>query len=467
MPIALSTSDVSGLATAGRMVFVADVGGAATPNILAALDAIEGVTIPRRPGNIFGAGLDRVLHNYLAGMHVSYGLSSLVDEATFMRAVRALADEIYAAARVGNDVFVDASTANTPMAHVIQAIYPDALFVVVDGPDGSPPAPRLLSGPHVMHLTAADVADPSLGGRLRAALTAARSDVGPALPPSLEQKLPGPPVFIVGCPRSGTTWLQNMLLAHPATGGPRKETAIFLSIRGVLDNPALRDWLDREALLAALRRFTEHLLATCLATQAPGATRLLEKTPLHALHLDLLAELYPEAAIIGIHRDGRDVVRSLLEVEFGTKNTTIAADGWVRTTQAVIDFATRFSQTRDERYEGLLDDPVPGVVEVLRWLDLDPNDAVMDELTARAGTRVSQHGTTGDVGSGKWRDISSGDLRTIYRVAGNQLVALGYMTPAELRAARREPAYMAAAFAEQLKALARTIARSLGVKRRR
>jgi hypothetical protein len=258
-----------------------------------------------------------------------------------------------------------------------------------------------------------------------------------------------------------------MLSAHPATGGPRHETAMFSSVRGLLDNPALRSWISPDDLLAALRRFTEGLFAHCLSERAPSATRFVEKTPHHALHLDLIEALYPEASIIGIHRDGRDVVRSLLEIEFGTESAAVAASGWVRSTRSVQDFATHFRLTRDERYEALLQDPVVGVTDVLRWLDLSPDDAVLDELRSRAGARVSQHGTTGDVGSGKWRDIAPADLRTIYRLAGAQLVALGYMTPAELAAIKREPAYVVAAATERVRALAKKTARFLRATRRR
>ncbi len=468
MPIGLNLADVAGLATFGLGVFVVAESGPAADSIISALAATEGVTVPAQPANLFGAGLDRVLHNYLAGMHVGYGMSALSDETTYLLAVRGLADDVYGAVRGSpGDVMVDASASNTPLAHVIQAVYPDALFVVVDPPRGPAPAPLLLTGPRVVRLTAAEVANAeSLRATLTAAIAAARVGAAPAAAP-VPTTLPGPPVFIVGCPRSGTTWLQNMLSAHPATGGPRHETAMFSSVRGLIDNPGLRAWISPEDLLAALRRFTEGLFAHCLRERAPNATRLIEKTPHHALHLDLIATLYPEASIIGIHRDGRDVVRSLLEIEFGTESAAVAARGWLRSTRAVQDFATHFRLTRDERYEALLEDPVVGVTDVLRWLELPPDDAVVDELRSRAGARVSQHGTTGDVGSGKWRDIAPADLRTIYRVAGPQLVALGYMTPGELATVKRDPAYVAAAAADRLTALAKRTARFLRAMRPR
>jgi hypothetical protein len=466
MPIALSRADVAGLSTFGRNIFVADAGGNATPALLTACREVEGVVVPPVPGDLFGGGLDRVLHNYLAGMHVGYGLSGLTDETTFLLAVRALADSAYEAVGDGRTV-VDASVANTPLAHVIQAVYPDAVFVVVDPPAGPSPAPQLLTGPHVLRLSTADVADRTgLVERLAAACRAAASHARPA-PPAAALTLPGRPVFVVGCPRSGTTWLQHMLAAHPATGGPRHETAMFSSVRGLVDNRALHAWIGRDELFGALRRFCEGLLARCMADQAPDATRLIEKTPHHALHLDLVTAMFPDASIVGIHRDGRDVVRSLLEIEFGTQSAAVAAEGWLQSTRAVREFASQSTRTRDERYEELLAEPVGRVSDLMRWLDLRVDDSVFSELRARAGTRVSQHGTTGEVGSGKWRDIAPAHLRTIYRIAGDQLVALGYMTAEELAAVRRDPAYIAAAAAARLKAQAKPIARYLRAARRR
>ena len=92
---------------------------------------------------------------------------------------------------------------------------------------------------------------------------------------------------------------------------------------------------------------------------------------------------------------------------------------------------------------------------------------MVEEVRERAGARVSQHGTTGDVGSGKWRDIAPNDLRTVYRVAGDQLVALDYMTAEELAEARRAPSYAAASVTAGVKARARTIVRSLRAGRHR
>src|SRR5439155_20968488 len=41
------------------------------------------------------------------------------------------------------------------------------------------------------------------------------------------------PVFIIGAPRSGTTWVQRLMLSHPAIRGGQ-ESNFFMAFAGVL-----------------------------------------------------------------------------------------------------------------------------------------------------------------------------------------------------------------------------------------
>ena len=89
----------------------------------------------------------------------------------------------------------------------------------------------------------------------------------------------------------------------------------------------------------------------------------------------------------------------------------------------------------------MLSDPVKAVADVLAWLGLSVDDGVRAEIGRRAGERVSQYNTTGDVGSGKWTSMPARDLRAVYRHAGDRLVELGYISAHELARARARPAY--------------------------
>ncbi len=434
MPIRLEAAQVANLASANRNVFVLCNEADDPSGVTDLLSSMAGVTV--LPGaDLFANGMFLVLNNYVAGMHVGYAMSSLAESDTFLLAARDLADAIYRAARTAAaaDVVVDASPGNATQARAIAALYPDALFVFFGDARG-PLSEERWSDLDVVHIHG----DPDDDLRRAPWWSRGRAPAVAALPEPVAE-LPGRPIFVVGCARSGTTWLQTMLAAHPAIGGPKEESAIFAALRDLVNNRALEAWMPRGDRIAAIRRFVLTLFGHCLATQAPTATRLSEKTPHHALHLDTIALVLPEAMIVGIYRDGRDVVRSLLEVPFGTDSATLAASGWLRSTVATSEFAATFPSYRDVRYEEANAQPVESIAELLRWLGLPPDDAVLDELTRRAGARVSQHAARFE-GGGK--GLRPADLRAVYRVAGAQLAALGYVTEDELRRVKRRPSYV-------------------------
>jgi hypothetical protein len=212
-----------------------------------------------------------------------------------------------------------------------------------------------------------------------------------------------------------------MLLAHPVLDGPRVETSIFVSLKALWNNQGLREWMARDALAAAMRRFVSALLAA----YAPP-TRLLEKTPLHAEHMALIEAVFPDAAFVSVHRDGRDVVQSMLQMEAATDDPAVAARRWSEITRQVSATLPSLTKARDLRYESVLDDPVATITDVFTWLDLPVDAQVRAEVARRAGERVSQYNTTGEVGPGKWRSLSRRQLRTVYRYAGDRLEELGY-----------------------------------------
>jgi hypothetical protein len=155
-----------------------------------------------------------------------------------------------------------------------------------------------------------------------------------------------PPFFIVGPPKSGTSWLQATLNSHPeifcsgegkffgrniktdnpfgqwgaevsrALTGLNYETADRASLYSALaDSKDLRSWFRRNGgwtrkedvglYTRALVRLTmDYIFAE--ARSRSGKQIVGDKTPSHVQYLEEIHEFYQEARIIHIIRDGRD-----------------------------------------------------------------------------------------------------------------------------------------------------------------
>jgi Sulfotransferase family len=127
-------------------------------------------------------------------------------------------------------------------------------------------------------------------------------------------------VFIVGCPRSGTTWTHLLLAQHPGVATTR-ETHLFDNYLGRLSQswelyksrPAtvgLTLLLSDEEFYGLCRDFGLSVLRKIAATNEV-ATVILEKTPQHVRYAPFILKLIPDAYFIHVVRDPRSVVSSL------------------------------------------------------------------------------------------------------------------------------------------------------------
>lgn len=245
-------------------------------------------------------------------------------------------------------------------------------------------------------------------------------------------------VFVVGARRSGTTWLERILTAHPDVVGVPAETYLFshgiqpLTERFQYANPNSpmtgRAFLPREEFAQAMRHLVDRVFLETLERTKPDARYIVERTPWHASHVPLIAEVYPDARVVNIVRDGRAVARSLVAMPWGPDSIAEAAAEW---RDAVVDARTAGAalgdRYREVVYETLLGDPRGGTGELFAWLGLDLPDETWERILDEAGAEFNVDPAAPAIRTDKWRDqLSAAELRDFERIAGDQLDALGY-----------------------------------------
>lgn len=221
------------------------------------------------------------------------------------------------------------------------------------------------------------------------------------------------PVFIVGHPRSGTTLAQQLLSAHPDIwSGP--ETHLYTH---VLEGVAQWDTrsINRAELPQIVRRLggkpgielsaaargtldtladrgdlgAARLLDVVMSDLKPAdstASRWLEKTPRHVYHIDAILRLFPDARIIHVLRDPRDVASSPVrfrELEPGLERSVLVLERGHRWNDVVALTDALASETRmiTVRYEDLIGDTERVLEAMMQHAGLLTDLTVLDRFS--------------------------------------------------------------------------------------
>lgn len=258
-------------------------------------------------------------------------------------------------------------------------------------------------------------------------------------------------VFIVGAPRSGTTWLHRMIAEHPLVASVDPELTWFSRyLPPALGNFEREkhhidkgDWqqglpilFTPDEFMQGLRELTGIVYERVLRTR-PSATHIVDKHPNYANHMATIARMLPDAKFIHIIRDGRDVGASMVSAakrqHFGAEEARGAAEDWSRFTSNARKSGKEFGAQRymEVRYETLLKDDGTLLGSVFDFLGLAVEPAEAAAIVARNAFTKKAVSAADPARKADpnltWRDRLS--LRERYRfdrVAGPLLVELGY-----------------------------------------
>jgi len=229
------------------------------------------------------------------------------------------------------------------------------------------------------------------------------------------------PLFVIGTARSGTTWIANLLISHPAIAGLAAEVHHGVHESHLLDHTryalpgvmSCTEFVARYALEDYWRLARIDAAEFCLSAPArgdavgffralmdavarrDGARYWIEKTPKHAIYYQELLRRFPDARFLVIRRRFLDVVRSQLGT-FGRAD----AGAFRQRAEKV------FRYESDARAVQRLFRSAPGRVLIVSYEDLVANTAlqtarVLNWLGLESASLISRYEAASSFGSGR------------------------------------------------------------------
>jgi hypothetical protein len=293
---------------------------------------------------------------------------------------------------------------------------------------------------------------------------------------------PYPMLFIVGSPRSGTTWVSSIFGHHPNTISTHESKFVDQILerlkgcdprrpapwKGILD---MFDDLQRSQSVVGLHRYVQRsvfeqildlqleqarrrddgdaaratwetvrqvLDAFYLANGGRGRQLLVEKTPQHVLWGEQILREFPHARLLHVLRDGRDVCVSLESRARGAgwdlTERTRQIRLWKKCAQhgrRIVEAPEFAGRTAEIRYEQIKADPTASIARLFAFADLpcSPRRAArvarLTDFRRHRTTGEGQHNRKGVVGD--WRQRFSAEDRELFReLAGDVFLHCGY-----------------------------------------
>ncbi|MBP2704795.1 sulfotransferase [Microbispora sp. RL4-1S] len=285
------------------------------------------------------------------------------------------------------------------------------------------------------------------------------------------------PVFVIGCPRSGTTMLQLMLHSHPRLAVP-PETRFLVPAyfsRRAYGDMRLADNRRKLAAWIAEGRNTKFrelgidaadfvqaamhgpgsfgsvigMVFKCYAERF-GKPRWGDKRPSYYRHVEMLVRMFPDAQFVHLIRDGRDCVASLKQMPWYKPDSVHAMANWAE----AIDFGRRHARKLPSdsfyelRYEDLTTDPETELKKLCAFIGEDYDPAMCEPrhmaevaVPKHKVWHINTHTEVTTAHSGKWASrLEPWEIALCEEVLGERLTAHGYELTGAPRASRQQVA---------------------------
>jgi len=272
------------------------------------------------------------------------------------------------------------------------------------------------------------------------------------------------PVFIVGCPRSGTSFLYHLMLSAGGFAEFRTQMNVFDVLEPIYGDLSVRanqqrmmnDWLRSKAFSVSglnAAAITDKVFAECrngsdflrivmdeIACQQ-GVDRWIDSTPTNAPHMLRIHRDFPAAKFVHIIRDPRDVALSLDKrgwtrpLPWDRKNSLPAAGvywKWI-VKKARADGQSLGSAYTEVRYEELVKAPQQALTRLSCFLEQELDYERIREVSIgsvkKPLTSFKEDLQKGDFSPvGRWQEKFPADkLALLEALIGDYMGQMGYV----------------------------------------
>jgi hypothetical protein len=272
-----------------------------------------------------------------------------------------------------------------------------------------------------------------------------------------------PPVFIVGCPRSGTSFLYHLLLSAGGFARFHTQMNVFDVLEPIFGDFSvssnkkrmMQEWLRSKAFAVSgldAREVEVQVMAECRTAsdfmrivmdgvaRKQGVDRWIDSTPTNIPHMLRISRDFPDAQFIHIIRDARDVALSLDKrhwsrpLPWDKKHSLLAAGlywEWIvrkgRKNGALL--GPLYSEVR---YEDLVERPEPALKQIGEFLKHDLDYRRIQETSVgsvkKPLTSFKEDLSEGHFNPvGRWKDkLPPDQLAQFERLIGRYLQERGY-----------------------------------------